>query len=107
MRHGDRAHAVGFELDWGDREVVLVVTNAVPEEAVPATERSGHGITGMRERAADAGGDCSAGVGSNGRFRVRVALPVEAPAPLAAPPEPERTNPLADLFAPLVPSSRA
>lgn len=104
MRHGDRAEPVGFELDWGDREVVLVVTNTVPAEAVAATERSGHGITGMRERAADAGGDCSAGVGSNGRFRVRVALPIEAP---TAPPEPEPSNALADLLAPLMSSTRA
>ncbi len=82
-----------------------MVTNAVPEEVVPATERSGHGITGMRERAADAGGDCSAGVGSNGRFRVRVALPIAAAAPALA--EPEPSNPLAELFAPLTSSSRA
>jgi signal transduction histidine kinase len=88
MRHGDRGEPVGFELDWGDREVVLVVTNAVPQEAVPSSERTGHGVTGMRERAADVGGDCSAGVGSNGRFRVRVALPVapeREPAPEAPP----------------------
>jgi signal transduction histidine kinase len=104
MRHGDRAAPVGFELDWGDREVVLVVTNAVPAEVLPATERSGHGITGMRERAADVGGDCSAGVGSNGRFRVRVALPIEPP---AAPVDPEPANPLADLLAPLLSSTRA
>ena len=103
MRHGDRAAPVGFELDWGDREVVLVVTNAVPAEVVPATERSGHGITGMRERAADVGGDCSAGVGSNGRFRVRVALPIDQP---AAAPEPEQPNALADLFAPLASAPR-
>jgi signal transduction histidine kinase len=95
MRHGDRTDPVGVEVDWGDREVVLVVTNAVPSEAVTATERSGHGITGMRERTADVGGDCSAGIGSNGRFRVRVALPI-APSPE---PEPEPSNPLADLLA--------
>ena len=102
MRHGGRGEPVGFEVDWGDREVVLVVTNAVPAEAVPATERSGHGVTGMRERAADAGGDCTAGVGSNGRFRVRVALPVgvEAAEPEREPerePEPA-ANPLLALL---------
>jgi signal transduction histidine kinase len=104
MRHGDRAEPVGFELDWGDREVVLVVTNAVPGEAVPASERAGHGVTGMRERAADAGGDCSAGTGSNGRFRVRVALPVAAePAAEPAPP----ADALSGLLASLAPASRA
>jgi signal transduction histidine kinase len=97
MRHGDRSEPVGFEVDWGDREVVLVVTNAMPAEAVPATERAGHGVTGMRERAADAGGDCSAGVGSNGRFRVRVALPI--PPETAEEPEPEhRDGPLSVLL---------
>lgn len=95
MRHGDRAQPVGFEVDWGDREVVLVVTNSVPVDAVPATERAGHGVTGMRERASDAGGDCTAGTGSNGRFRVRVALPI----PAAQGPEPT-LSPLAALFAP-------
>jgi signal transduction histidine kinase len=101
MRHGDRSQPVGFEIDWGDREVVLVVTNAVPADAVPATERAGHGVTGMRERAADVGGDCTVGTGSNGRFRVRVALPV--PAPPASAPQPDRapSNPLAALLAPL------
>lgn len=91
MRHGDRAEPVGFEVDWGEREVVLVVTNAVPSEVVPATERAGHGIQGMRERASGADGDCSAGIGSNGKFRVRVALPISPeviaePAPIAASP---------------------
>lgn len=86
MRHGDRVEPVGFEIDWGEREVVLVVTNAVPVDVAPATERAGHGVTGMRERAADAGGDCTAGVGSNGRFRVRVALPITAPLPAQAEP---------------------
>lgn len=100
MRHGDRSEPVGFELDWGDREVVLVVSNAVPAEAVPATERAGHGVTGMRERAADAGGDCSAGTGSNGRFRVRVALPV-TPEPAVDPvPEPDGLSGLLAAFAP-------
>ena len=100
MRHGDRAEPVRFELDWGEREVVLVVSNAVPAEAIPASERAGHGVTGMRERAADAGGDCSAGTGSNGRFRVRVALPIP-PEPVPEP-EPAVTNPLAALFGPLM-----
>ena len=95
MRHGDRVEPVGFELDWGEREVVLVVTNAVPPEAVPATERAGHGVPGMRERAADADGDCSAGTGSNGRFRVRVALPIPRPVPA----EPERDEPVNPLLA--------
>lgn len=100
MRHGDRAEPVRFELDWGAREVVLVVSNAVPDEAIPASERAGHGVTGMRERAADAGGDCSAGTGSNGRFRVRVALPIP-PEPVPEP-EPAVANPLAALFGPLM-----
>lgn len=99
MRHGDRTAPVGFEVDWGEREVVLVVTNAVPDEAVPASERAGHGVTGMRERAADAGGDCSAGVGSNGRYRVRVALPIAEEAADQPEQEPAETNPLVALLA--------
>lgn len=106
MRHGDRTEPVGFELDWGDREVVLVVSNAVPLEVVPASERAGHGVTGMRERALDAGGDCSAGTGSNGRFRVRVALPI--PAEQDADPSPApASGGLSALVASFAPSSRA
>ncbi|WP_162850841.1 sensor histidine kinase [Amnibacterium kyonggiense] len=101
MRHGDRLEPVGFELDWGEREVVLVVSNAVPVEAVAATERAGHGITGMRERALDAGGDCSAGTGTNGRFRVRVALPIAAETTTEAAPADAAPNPLAALMAQL------
>lgn len=102
MRHGDRADPVGFELDWGEREVVLVVTNGVLAES-SASERAGHGIQGMKERAADAGGDCTAGLGSNGRFRVRVALPIaQEPAADSSSPDPLR-----DLFGAFLPAARA
>jgi signal transduction histidine kinase len=38
--------------------------------------RSGHGIIGMRERAAAAGGTLDAGPDPNGGYRVRACLPL-------------------------------
>lgn len=76
VRHGDRGQPVRFELDWGERQVVLAVTNALSTTAIPAGERAGRGLEGMRSRAQDVGGDCTAGIGSNDCFRVRIALPL-------------------------------
>ncbi|MDT0444097.1 sensor histidine kinase [Streptomyces johnsoniae] len=45
------------------------------------TPGSGHGLTGMRERAAALSGTCEAGPRSDGGFRVRVTLPLQPPRP--------------------------
>ncbi|WP_063784124.1 sensor histidine kinase [Streptomyces sp. SBT349] len=42
---------------------------------------SGHGLTGMRERATALGGTCEAGPTPGGGFRVRVSLPLQAQRP--------------------------
>ncbi|MFE0692071.1 two-component sensor histidine kinase, partial [Streptomyces xiamenensis] len=39
----------------------------------------GHGLTGMRERAAALGGSCETGPVPGGGFRVRVVLPLRSP----------------------------
>ncbi|MFD7512900.1 two-component sensor histidine kinase, partial [Streptomyces sp. NPDC059853] len=50
--------------------------------AVPAARAAaggGHGLTGMRERAAALGGSCETGPLEGGGFRVRVVLPLRSP----------------------------
>lgn len=46
---------------------------------------SGHGIPGMRERATLAGGSFAAGDGTNGRYRVRIVLPLDRTSGLTQP----------------------
>jgi len=82
LRHGARGTPVELELDWGGASLAVTVANEVPAESW--TAREGHGLPGMRERAALAGGELTAGLGADRRFRVRAHLPIERPA-LAAP----------------------
>jgi len=74
-------------LHYAPTEVTLRVTNQPPPEP-PLTppDRAGHGLIGMRERVAMAGGDLQAGPTPDGGFEVRARLPVEArrPAPRQA-----------------------
>lgn len=81
LRHGDRATPISVDFDWGEQVVVIVVTNEVPADPDRVSTSIGHGIAGMHERAGLVGGECTAGPGSNGTFRVRASLPV-LPAPV-------------------------
>ena len=69
-RHGARSARV--ELAFG-HDLELTVSNAVSDD-VPGRANGGHGLVGMRERAALLGGDVQAGR-DNGAFRVRARLP--------------------------------
>jgi signal transduction histidine kinase len=46
--------------------------------AVPARETGGHGLAGMRERAAAAGGDLQTGAAAGGGFLIDATLPAKA-----------------------------
>ena len=71
-RHGTgRAE---LEITYGPRQLELAVSNGMPAVAVTAPPESGHGILGMRERAALLGGSVEAR-SRNGRFRVYARLP--------------------------------
>jgi signal transduction histidine kinase len=74
MRHaGDRARAV-VTVSHGDQAVDIdVVDDGLGAAAAPVN--GGHGIVGMRERAATVGGTVSAGANPGGGFRVRAHLP--------------------------------
>jgi signal transduction histidine kinase len=78
LRHGDTALPVTVDFDWGDHALAVVITNALQGDGVPQIDGPGHGIPGMRERAALAGGDFTVGVGTRGMFRVRTSLPAAA-----------------------------
>ncbi len=59
-------------------ELRLTVTNDIIPVASPATAGSGHGVDGMRQRAALVGGTFSAGP-SAGKWRVEAVLPIGDP----------------------------
>jgi signal transduction histidine kinase len=72
-RHGDRRAAV--EIGFGPTSLQLTVTN--PTRPGHSLAEAGHGIVGMRERAALLGGTLETGA-SDGRFRIQADLPYEA-----------------------------
>lgn len=80
LRHGDRSATV--ELEWGATAVDLTVTNRPsdaarhPADSIATDNTGGHGIDGMRERAALAGGELA--IHSGDPFRVRARLPLTA-----------------------------
>jgi signal transduction histidine kinase len=72
-RHAPGA-AVDVEVRYGDRELRLLVRDngPGPEAAAPG---GGHGLPGMRERAAAVGGELRAGAATVGGFLVEACLP--------------------------------
>jgi signal transduction histidine kinase len=72
-RHAPGA-AVDVELRYGDGELRLVIRDngPGPEQMAPA---GGHGLPGMRERAAAVGGDLRTGAATVGGFLVEARLP--------------------------------
>jgi signal transduction histidine kinase len=72
-RHGGGSAVV--EIGFGPTSLELTVTNPTSPAASAGAE--GHGIVGMRERAALLGGSLEAGP-SCGRFRIRASLPYDA-----------------------------
>jgi signal transduction histidine kinase len=87
-RHSGAKH-VDISLDYGAHDVAITVVDdgvgvpvgvageaGVTRAAEGAVPRAGNGLTGMRERAAAAGGELEAGPRPEGGFRVRARLPV-------------------------------
>ncbi|MFJ2240544.1 sensor histidine kinase [Streptomyces sp. NPDC087859] len=67
------ASSATVELDWTEEALTLTVTDDGRGITVPG---GGHGLIGIRERAAACGGDARTGRGPDGGFRVFVRLPV-------------------------------
>jgi signal transduction histidine kinase len=79
LRHA-AARSVVCAVDHRPGDVTLTVVDDGPGSAGPG---SGHGLTGMRERAALYGGTVEAGSRPDGGFAVRAVLPVPVAAPIA------------------------
>ncbi|WP_330263333.1 sensor histidine kinase [Streptomyces griseorubiginosus] len=69
------ASCARVELDWAEDELTLTVTD---DGSGPARTEGGHGLIGLRERAAACGGSAETGPGPDGGFRVVVRLPAGA-----------------------------
>jgi len=83
-RHAPGA-AVDVELQFTDAALRLRIRDNGPgpagsPAAVPAAAASGHGVPGMRERAAAAGGELRAGAARGGGFLIEATLPAKAEA---------------------------
>jgi signal transduction histidine kinase len=82
MRHAPGA-PVRVKLHYGDAALVVEVRNDCPpgdggaERGGVPGEGGGHGIIGMRERAAMLGGHLQAGPTEKGEFLVIAALPLD------------------------------
>jgi signal transduction histidine kinase len=78
LKHAGPATAHVF-VRYGEDELELEILDTGPGE--PTADGGGHGLIGMRERAALYGGEVVAGRRSGGGFAVRVRLPLySAPA---------------------------
>ncbi|MEU9355313.1 sensor histidine kinase [Streptomyces griseoloalbus] len=74
VKHARASRAV-VELDWAEDQVTLTMTD---DGRGPSAPVGGHGLIGIRERAAACGGSAETGSGPDGGFRVVVRLPVAA-----------------------------
>ncbi|MGW4024974.1 sensor histidine kinase [Streptomyces sp. NPDC005009] len=74
VKHARASRAV-VELDWAEDQVTLTVTDDGRGTPTPV---GGHGLIGIRERAAACGGSAETGSGPDGGFRVVVRLPAAA-----------------------------
>jgi signal transduction histidine kinase len=72
-RHGNGNARV--QIAFGERELELFVENVLVPGLPAGSEGGGHGLVGMRERAALLGGSLEAGP-HEGRFEVRARLPI-------------------------------
>ena len=87
-RHAPGA-AVDVELHYADDALRLRIRDNGPGQA--DRHQSGHGLLGMRERAAAVGGSLRTSVASGGGFCVEAELPARAPDAMTGTP-PERTR---------------
>jgi signal transduction histidine kinase len=79
LRHAG-ANSATVTLSYAQADLWLQITNdGRGSSADPESGRAGHGIAGMRERAAAASGTLEAGPAPGGGFRVSAHLPLSAP----------------------------
>ncbi|WP_327714517.1 histidine kinase [Streptomyces sp. NBC_00490] len=88
-KHGATAEA-DLLVDYGPDELCIHITNLphLGSPPVSAATGTGHGLTGMRERAHAVGGSLRAAADADGRFLLAVRLPL----PVAGPPTDTRAS---------------
>jgi len=75
VRHAPGA-PVRVELAYAATDLSVRVTNGPPRTAAPVRRGAGHGMLGMRERAAMLGGELAAGPTPDGGYAVAAVLPL-------------------------------
>ncbi|MFI7532874.1 sensor histidine kinase [Streptosporangium sp. NPDC049376] len=75
LKHGGPGSSAVVEMEYGPRELLVRVTDDGRGAAAPRSV-DGHGLVGMRERAAMFGGSVEAGPRPGGGFRVTARLPI-------------------------------
>lgn len=83
MRHAPGAEA-RVELGYQRRGLTVRVVNTAPDRPAPPSPGAGHGLLGMRERAAMLGGELTTGPTPDGGYEVTAVLPTHHPAPTTA-----------------------
>ncbi|MBL1112436.1 sensor histidine kinase [Streptomyces sp. 110] len=86
MRHAPGAEA-RVELGYQRHGLTVRIVNTAPDRPAPPSPGAGHGLLGMRERAAMLGGELTTGPAPDGGYEVIAVLPTDHPAPSAAVPE--------------------
>ncbi|MEU0391689.1 sensor histidine kinase [Streptomyces sp. NPDC006208] len=79
MRHAPGA-SVRVEIGYGSEELTLRIANTAPDAPAPPSPGAGHGLLGMRERAAMLGGHLATGPTPQGGYEVAATLPARRPA---------------------------
>jgi signal transduction histidine kinase len=75
VKHAGPATPARVGMDWGPDELTVEIRDDGASGPRPTPPRGGHGLVGMRERAALHGGSVETGPNTGGGFTVRMRLP--------------------------------
>jgi signal transduction histidine kinase len=79
IKHADAQHVhIGLMYDAEWLRIDVTDDGRVAAQPLLATNRHGHGLAGLKERAHLVGGSCSSGPGTSGGYSVRADLPAPA-----------------------------